>query len=92
MEDISHKYLPYQTKTVRFHTIENIRLSSDSVHPNKTTRSQSLFGYDSLRNMIISASMPVAAVPCLHTYLSGRFSALARRGISSLENLKKKII
>ena len=69
------------------HTLSKIRLSSHSVRPNKATRSQSLFGYASLRNMIISASKPVAVVPCLQTYLSGRRNAIARRVISSLENL-----
>ena len=69
------------------HTVAKIRLSSHSVRPNKATRSQSLFGYVSLRNMTINASIPVAVVPCLQMYWSGRLNAIARHKISSLENL-----
>ena len=70
------------------YTLEKMRLSSVSERPNNVTRSQSLLGYVNLRSSIISASIPLATVPCLHMYTSGRSSALARRGISSFENLK----
>lgn len=53
------------------HTTAKIMLGSHSVRPNKGTRSQSLFGYVSLRNMTISASIPVVVVPSLQTYQGG---------------------
>ena len=67
------------------------RLNSDFRRPNSCTKSLSLFGYDSLLNKIIKDSIPVATVPWLHTYFSGRDSALCRRNIFFL-NLKNNII
>jgi hypothetical protein len=48
-----------------------ISLISGSARPKKGTKSLSLLGYESLRSIIISASIPVADVPWEHVYRSG---------------------
>ena len=61
------KFSIYQAVLECLHTMAKIRLSSDSMQPNKATSSLSLFGCNSLHNMTISYSIPIAVVPCLHT-------------------------